>query len=198
MPKKNIFSLLVLKQNSYPNLGLFSACNHGAAVTDLYWVPIWQAPSLHAPSQPLASLSPRPVAQGGLAGGQHNSLGPGISCPLCHLSPQSSTTGERCHGKGNHRYEPGWFNMARQNYHRVRKRWMREQRNDAEQEKCLLSHELFFLLLQPKSSFAIQLLPWELHADGFRVAAWPMEPKIKKSPISFTQEIKRTGQHIIC
>lgn len=154
------------------------------------------------------SLSPCPIPASGIlqpqASGSRRarswpadtSLRPGITCPFCCLSPQSST-GEWCHGKGNYHYEPGWLNMTRENYHRVGRCWTREQRNDAEQEKCLLSPELFFLFLWPKSSFAIQLVPWEFHTDGFRVVAWPMELKIKKSPISFTQEIRELASTLL-
>lgn len=60
----------------------------------------------------------------------------------------------------------------------------------AQQEKCFLSSRLFFLLFWSKSPFAIKLLSWHLYADRSRVTAQPMEPKIRKSFISCTQEIR--------
>lgn len=162
MPKKRTFFPYYFKNRRVPpTLARFLPAALGFADLYPYHMPACQAPSLRAPSQPLASCGSKPAIWGGLAAGQHIPLGPGISCLLCYLSPQSSTE-EWCHGRGNHHYKAGCggftvrLNISGQYNHGVGKQWKRQQRGAAQQERCVLSPKLFFLLFWTKSPFATQ------------------------------------------
>lgn len=148
------FPYYIKKHKSCLNLGSSGLCLQMLHRTMCLHVGL--LPS-RVPPQPLATLDPKTAIWGGL------SQGPSISCQLCYLSSQSSM--EWHCAWGNHHYKPGSGDLKSGSYGRTKLPENRELLNQAaerstlvaaQQEKCLLSPKLFFLVFWTKSSFAIK------------------------------------------